>query len=142
MIRELKESELPFIAEAEQICFSTPWSEQSLRESFAQDNNYFYVCELDRKITGYIGLCVAADEGYILNVAVLPGYRGRGFGEELVRYVCERFAELEFITLEVRPSNAPAVGLYTKLGFQKAGLRKNYYRNPVEDALLLTKYFR
>ncbi len=142
MIREMKETELSFAASLESLCFSTPWSEQSLRESFELDNNFFFIYELDGKPVGYIGLCVAADEGYIYNVAVLPDHRGKGVGKSLVSYVCERFSSLAFLTLEVRPSNTAAVALYSSLGFERVGVRRSYYRKPVEDALLLTKYFR
>jgi ribosomal-protein-alanine N-acetyltransferase len=87
-------------------------------------------------------LSIAADEGYILNVAVLPEYRRKGIGEALVRYVITGFGDLAFVTLEVRPSNTAAVALYQKLGFERVGERKNYYRNPDENALLLTKFFK
>ena len=84
-----------------------------------------------------------ADEGYILNVAVLPRYCGQGIGKALVNTVLD-YAEnnnLAFVTLEVRVSNAPAISLYTSLGFEKVGERKNYYSNPTENALLLTKFY-
>lgn len=142
MIRELKESEIPLIADIERVCFSTPWSEKSIEDSFCLDCNLFFVCESEGRIAGYIGLSIAADEGYILNVAVLPEYRRKGIGEALVRYVITGFGDLAFVTLEVRPSNTAAVALYQKLGFERVGERKNYYRNPDENALLLTKFFK
>lgn len=142
MIRPLTEADIPFIAKLEKLCFSAPWSEQSIRESFACDNNHFFVKEAEGKPVGYIGLSVAADEGYIYNVAVLPEYRGQGIGRELVLYILNAFRKLAFVTLEVRPSNNAAIGLYTKLGFEKVGERRNYYRNPTENALLLTKFLR
>jgi ribosomal-protein-alanine N-acetyltransferase len=142
MIRELKESEIPLIADIERVCFSTPWSEKSIEDSYCLDCNHFFVCESEGRIAGYIGLSIAADEGYILNVAVLPEYRRKGIGEALVRYVITGFGDLAFVTLEVRPSNTAAVALYQKLGFERVGERKNYYRNPDENALLLTKFFK
>jgi ribosomal-protein-alanine N-acetyltransferase len=142
MIRELKESEIPLIADIERVCFSTPWSEKSIEDSFCLDCNHFFVCDSEGRIAGYIGLSIAADEGYILNVAVLPEYRRKGIGEALVRYVITGFGDLAFVTLEVRPSNTAAVALYQKLGFERVGERKNYYRNPDENALLLTKFFK
>lgn len=142
MIRELKESEIPLIADIERVCFSNPWSEKSIEDSFCLDCNHFFVCESEGRIAGYIGLSIAADEGYILNVAVLPEYRRKGIGEALVRYVITGFGDLAFVTLEVRPSNTAAVALYQKLGFERVGERKNYYRNPDENALLLTKFFK
>ena len=91
--------------------------------------------------TAYIVL-VVLDEGYIDNVAVRPECRRQGIGDRLLEGFC-RFgqAHLAFLTLEVRPSNAAAVALYEKHGFQEAGRRKDYYTDPTEDALLLTRTF-
>ena len=88
-------------------------------------------------------MSVIIDEGYILNVAVHPDYQGMGIGKELVKYVNDFAVEnnLTFVTLEVRPSNEKAINLYTGFGFEKVGERKDYYSNPKENALLLTKYY-
>ena len=86
---------------------------------------------------------MAADEGYITNVAVFPPYRRRGVAGKLLD-VFLRFARanhLAFLTLEVRPSNAAAIALYTRFGFREAGRRRNYYDLPREDALILTRTF-
>ncbi len=94
-------------------------------------------------VLGYAGLLVAADEGYITNVAVFPEQRRRGIAGQLLQ-VFLNFAEanhLAFLTLEVRPSNAAAIALYQGFGFQEAGRRKNYYDLPKEDALILTQRF-
>lgn len=141
IIEKLKASEIPDIAEIEKKSFSKPWSEESIRSSFESGSCNFFAAK-DAKIVGYIGISVAADEGYILNVAVDPDYRGRGIGRALVNFLIESYRGiLRFITLEVRPSNNAAVGLYKSLGFEKVGERKNYYSAPTENALLLTKYF-
>ena len=94
-------------------------------------------------VLGYAGLLVAADEGYITNVAVFPEQRRRGIAGQLLQ-VFLNFAEanhLAFLTLEVRPSNAAAIALYQGFDFQEAGRRKNYYDLPKEDALILTRRF-
>ena len=91
IIRPLAENEISAVAELEKLCFSTPWSEKSIRDSFFSDNNRFFVCEADGQL---------------------------------------------------RPSNTTAVSLYEGFGFEKVGERRNYYRNPAENALLLTKFFR
>lgn len=141
IIKELNERDIPAVAELERLSFSKPWSEESIRDSFNSASCRFYIAETD-KIVGYIGVSIAADEGYILNVAVHPDYRGQGIGKALVSCLIERYGDiLSFITLEVRPSNTAAVNLYKSLGFEKVGERKNYYSNPAENALLLTKYF-
>lgn len=142
MIRELKQSEIPCIAEIERRCFSSPWSEESIKDSFANSSNHFYVAECDGVIAGYIGLSVIIDEGYILNVATLPDYRRRGIAKALINNIINIYNEkLAFLTLEVRPSNMAAVKLYKSFGFEKAGERRDYYRNPRENALILTKIF-
>ena len=143
IIRPLAENEISAVAELEKLCFSTPWSEKSIRDSFFFYNNRFFVCEADGQLAGYIGMSVSLDEGYILNVAVHPVHRGKGFGKALVRFLIDEFGDrLSFITLEVRPSNTTAVSLYEGFGFEQVGERRNYYRNPAENALLLTKFFR
>lgn len=129
----------------ERVCFSRPWSRKMLSEELANECAAFLVAvEPDtEKVVGYAGLLVMADEGYITNVAVFPEYRRRGVAEQLLA-VFDRFARgnrLAFLTLEVRPSNAAAVALYRKWGFEEVGRRKNYYELPREDALILTKEY-
>ena len=95
------------------------------------------------KVIGYAGLLVAADEGYITNVAVDPSRRRQGVAAQLLQ-VFDNFARgnrLAFLTLEVRPSNAAAIALYRGFGFREVGRRRNYYDLPKEDALILTRTF-
>ena len=133
------------VAALELACFSRPWSRQMLAEELDNQCAAFLVAlepETD-KVIGYAGLLVAADEGYITNVAVFPPYRRRGVAGKLLD-VFLRFARanhLAFLTLEARPSNAAAIALYTRFGFREAGRRRNYYDLPREDALILTKYY-
>ena len=96
---------------------------------------------LDDTVIGYIGSQSAIDETDVMNVAVHPDFRRRRIGEALVLELVEQLkARGNYcLTLEVRASNDPARKLYEKLGFQQVGLRKNYYRNPKEDALILRK---
>lgn len=142
IIKELRENDIPSIDEIERSCFSSPWSEDSIKSSFKNSSNHFYAAETDGIIAGYIGLSVVLDEGYILNVAVIPDQRRKGIAKALLNEVINIYKkDLQFLTLEVRPSNTAAIGLYEGFGFERVGSRKNYYRNPTEDALLLTKYF-
>ncbi|MBQ9393618.1 MAG: ribosomal protein S18-alanine N-acetyltransferase [Oscillospiraceae bacterium] len=129
----------------ERICFSRPWSRNMLAEELDNQCAAFLVAEdgVTGAVLGYAGLLVMADEGYITNVAVFPEHRRRGVAAELIA-VFDRFARgnrLAFLTLEVRPSNAPAIALYEKFGFSEAGRRRNYYDLPREDALILTKTY-
>lgn len=142
IIKNMTDAELSPVALIEKQSFSRPWSRESLRESLLSPANRFYVCEISGEIVGYIGLSIACDEGYILNVAVAPEHRGKGVGRALLSFVIEKHArELSFITLEVRPSNTAAVSLYRGFGFEKVGERRDYYRDPTENAALFTKFF-
>ena len=137
-------SHLAGVAELERLCFSAPWNEAMLEEELYNDTAYFIVAEgEDGQVLGYAGLHVILDEGYIDNVAVRPTCRRQCIADRLLDVFC-RFgqANLAFLTLEVRPSNTAAVALYEKHGFREAGRRKDYYENPKEDALLLTREFR
>lgn len=130
------------IAKLEKVCFSTPWSEQSILDAF-KTGTRFFVCEKDNKVLGYVGISAILDEGYITNVAVFPEYRNQGVASALLSHL-EEFAKeksLSFISLEVRESNANAISLYNKFGFAVEGKRKNFYTFPQEDALIMTKRF-
>ena len=129
----------------ERICFSRPWSRKMLAEELENQCAAFLVAEdaVTGDVLGYAGLLVAADEGYITNVAVLPEYRRRGVAARLLQVFCDFAAgqKLAFLTLEVRPSNEAAIALYTGFGFTERGRRRNYYDLPKEDALILTRDF-
>ena len=131
------------VAAIEAECFSHPWSKKSLEESLEKENSLFLVAVEDEKVIGYVGMEVIVDEGYIFNVAVSADYRRRGVGYALVRELVTYSMKnsLCFITLEVRESNSSAISLYSKFGFIKAGERKNYYSDPTENAVIMTKYF-
>ena len=132
------------IAALERECFSTPWSEAMLTEVLFDTQASFIVAESeDGGVLGYAGLQVVLDEGYIDNIAVDPNARRHGVADQLLDVFC-RFGEanLAFLTLEVRSSNAPAIALYRKHGFEEAGRRKNYYTQPAEDAVSMTRYFK
>ena len=134
-------SHIPAIAALERECFSRPWSEAALSEELYNDTACFLVAEgEDGTVLGYAGLHVILDEGYIDNVAVDPKYRRQGVADALLDVFCRFGAEkLAFLTLEVRESNTPAIALYEKHGFYQVGRRKDYYDDPREDALLLTR---
>ena len=129
-----------YIIETE--CFSHPWSKQSLEEELNNETSLFLVAKEENEVIGYIAMSIVIDEGYIFNVAVREKYRNKGVAtaliNELVTYGKKN--NFSFITLEVRESNLPAISLYSKFGFIKAGERKDYYSNPKENAILLTKY--
>ncbi|NCB64213.1 MAG: ribosomal-protein-alanine N-acetyltransferase [Clostridia bacterium] len=136
-------SHLAAIAEIERASFSQPWSESMLAEELYNDNASFIVAQAeDGTVLGYAGLHAVLDEGYIDNVAVAEAHRRQGVADALLD-TFQRFgkANLAFLTLEVRVSNRPAIDLYLKHGFAQVGRRKDYYKAPVEDAILMTLEF-
>lgn len=129
-----------YILETE--CFSHPWSKQSLEEELNNETSLFLVAKEENEVIGYIGMSIVIDEGYIFNVAVRESYRNKGVATSLINELVTygKKNNFNFITLEVRESNFPAISLYSKFGFIKAGERKDYYSNPKENAILMTKY--
>lgn len=141
-VERMTAEHIPQIAQLEKECFSQPWSENSLSEELKNENSHFLAAVSD-EVTGYIGVQEICGEAYITNVAVFEKYRKSGIGRALIRAACEgaESRSCEFITLEVRESNAPAIALYESEGFEKAGIRKNFYSSPVENGVIYTKYF-
>lgn len=140
VFRYMREQDIDQILEVEHASFTTPWS----REAFMNElyNNKFavyIVLEEDKKIIGYCGAWIVIDEAHVTNVAILPEYRGRKLGEELLKKLMSVAMEMgtKSMTLEVRVSNHVAQSLYRKLGFQNGGIRKNYYSDNQEDGLVM-----
>ena len=141
-ILPMNEAHLKDLALLEKQCFSTPWSENSLRAELEKDNARFFVAITKNEVSGYIGANNVLGEVYIDNIAVFYNYRGFGIGETLLRHLISVAEEEDctLITLEVRESNTPARKLYEKVGFENVGIRKNFYEQPKEDAVIYTKY--
>ena len=129
------------IAQLEKICFSDPWSERSIASELDNNLAFWLVAVEGETVAGYIGSQTVMEETDMMNVAVHPDFRRQGIAEALVNGLVEYLKAMgsRCLTLEVRASNAPAIALYEKLGFSEIGRRKNYYRNPREDALILRK---
>ncbi len=130
------------ITQLEKVCFSEPWSEESLLTAF-KGGTKFFVEVKNNKVLGYIGISCIIDEGYVTNVAVFPEFRNKGVASALLNrtFSLARDLGLAFISLEVRESNSTAISLYEKFGFKTEGKRKGFYSNPKEDALIMTKRF-
>ena len=141
IIVKMNESHVPAVAALEKICFSDPWSENSVASELKNKLALWLVAEENGAVAGYIGSQTCTDESDVMNVAVHPDFRRRGIGEALVNVLVAELKAMgsHCLTLEVRASNAPAIALYEKMGFHEIGRRKNYYRNPKEDALILRK---
>ena len=141
IITEMNAAHVSQVAALEKICFADPWSEMSIASELQSLWSYWLVALEDDRVIGYVGSQSSIDEADIMNVAVHPDYRRKGIAEALVNGLVEELKRKESrcLTLEVRASNVPAIALYEKLGFSEIGRRKNYYRNPREDALILRK---
>ena len=129
------------VAALEAICFHDPWSEKSVASELTNPLSLWLVALDSDRVAGYVGSQSVLGESDMMNVAVHPDYRRQGIAEQLCLALVEALKEKgnHCLTLEVRASNDPAKALYEKLGFQQVGLRKNYYRNPKEDACILRK---
>jgi len=140
----MNENHVAAVAQLEKRCFSDPWSEKSIASELTNPLSLWLVAEDGENTVGYVGSQTVLDETDMMNIAVDPDFRRQGIAEKLVNALVEALDDRgsRCLTLEVRASNDPAKQLYGKLGFLQAGIRKNYYRNPREDALILRKEWR
>lgn len=129
------------IARLEAQCFSDPWSEKSVASELENPLSLWLVAEENGQVFGYVGSQTVLDESDMMNVAVDPGFRRQGIARALIETLIAELAKMgsRCLRLEVRVSNESARALYERMGFQQLGLRKNYYHNPKEDALILGK---
>ncbi len=129
------------VAALEKLCFSEPWSENSLTSELVNPLSLWLVALDGDRVAGYVGSQSVMGETDMMNVAVDPNYRRKGVAAALIEeLVCQLKDNGNYrLTLEVRASNEPAEQLYKKLGFVQVGRRPNYYRSPKEDALILRK---
>lgn len=136
------EHHIPDILRVEQECFHEPWSEKMFKEELGGKFSHYYVAEVDGRAVGYMGMWSLSGEGHITNIAISTSHRKKGYAKALLSNFINIAKEekLEFMTLEVRASNVPAITLYKSFGFEQVGIRKKYYENK-EDAYLLTKFF-
>lgn len=139
-VRRAHPKDIDAIVELETLCFARPWS----RNAFLHDivNNplaRYFVAEKEENILAYGGIWLIAPEGHITNIAVHPDYRKKGIGKALLAHIIEK-SEAEGMmrhTLEVRVNNHSAIALYRSFGFYEGGIRKNYYDDTNEDALIM-----
>ena len=139
--REMLVEDLDQVVDIEQNLFSVPWTKEGFLTYLMKKDTMFFVVEEKERILGYCSMMTVLDEGDILNVAVLSDRQKEGIGLFLVDSML-RMAEMEgirLVHLEVRQGNGTARRLYQRLGFKEDGLRRDYYENPVENAVLMTK---
>ncbi len=138
--RPMTVSDIPQVQLVEGKCFTTPWSRNIFLSEITRNDNAFYVvAEKEERVIGYAGLWIILDEGHITNIAVHPDFQRQGIGEALMEEITLYALKkgVTRMTLEVRLSNHRAQALYTKLGFAPSGVRKQYYQDDKEDALIM-----
>lgn len=139
VFRLMNKDDVDEVLVVENNSFTTPWSKQAFLDEMENQLAYYMVALIENKIVAYVGTWVIFDEAHITNVAVLPEFRKQTIGKQLMQQIICFVKEkgVKSMTLEVRASNVSALGLYHKLNFVEAGIRKNYYQSPLEDAMIM-----
>ena len=137
----MEERHVEAIAQLEKVCFSDPWSVNSIRYELTNPLSYWLVAESDGQVVGYVGSQSVMDEADMMNIAVSPDFRRMGIAREMVSRLINVLSgkQVHSLTLEVRTSNDGAIALYEQMGFELVGVRPNYYHNPKEDAKIMRK---
>ena len=140
-IRHMCEKDLEQVVEIEKSIFSRPWSFEAFRDSFSLEHTIYLVAVEQEKVVGYCGMYHVFNEGEIVNVAVASECRRQNVAKRLLeRLFFESVKKgVDNFFLEVRESNEPAIALYEHFGFEKAGIRKNFYERPKENAIVMWK---
>lgn len=138
-VRLMTESDIDSVLEISSLSFAHSWSRESYEKELNNTLAKYFVAEVQNKVVGFIGTWIIVDESNITNVAVHPNYRKLSIGSKLIEYLIFYCKDLNCVshTLEVRASNIPAINLYKKYGFIESGLRKGYYSDNNEDAILM-----
>jgi ribosomal-protein-alanine N-acetyltransferase len=140
VIRFMSPADINLVLNVEEKCFAVPWSRAAFKAEIGDnDLAHYFVVELNGQVVGYAGMWIILDEAHITNVAVLPAFQRKGFGEKLMDALIElaKAKGATSMTLEVRVSNVDAQRLYRRLGFVARGLRRQYYTDTQEDALIM-----
>lgn len=142
IIRTAEQMDIDAIVRVEDACFSTPWSIDAIKHEICENKlaDFMIACDEENNIIGYIGIWTLLDECQINKIAVMPEKRKIGIGKTILNHVIELTRDMGVKSwyLEVRESNTAAQALYRSAGFSSVGTRKNYYINPVEDAVLMS----
>ena len=138
-IREFNINDIEELYEVELTSFTDPWSKESFKEELNNEIAHYLVGSINNKVVAYIGAWFILDEAHITNVAVKSDFRRQKIAKQLITafIVLAKKHQITSITLEVRASNIPAQSLYQQFGFEKQGLRKRYYADNNEDAIIM-----
>ncbi len=142
-ITEMTADDVEAVYEIEKSSFNNPWSLEDIRKTIDEEYGYFYkpyvAKDEDGNIRGFVIVMIVSDEAEIADIAVDLSSRGLGIGKLLLSYALDyaRFYGITNIYLEVRETNEVAKSLYISSGFKPIGVRRNYYKNPTEDAIVM-----
>lgn len=141
-IRQMRPEDCEQVAYIDSLCIHNPWSQKDFLELFQYSENHYLVAEYNQRIIGFVGLIQFVDDGDITHIAVLEEYRGMRVATALMKWLFQLAVEMDMIAihLEVRQHNEIAKQFYYKLGFEELAIRRNYYTNPVEDAIVMVKH--
>jgi ribosomal-protein-alanine N-acetyltransferase len=135
----MKEEDIDSVLEISSLSFSIPWSKDSYVQELTNPIARYLVAKIDDKVVGFVGTWIVLDESHITNIAIHPNYRKQGIGSSLLEAFlkyCKSQGCIAF-TLEVRNSNKAARTLYEKYSFKQEGIRKGYYEDTKEDAIIM-----
>jgi len=138
-LRRMNEFDIDSVLTVEEQSFTLPWSRAGFVAEMKNELAHYLVMVDKGTIIGYAGMWIIVDEAHVTNVAILPAFRGQKLGEKLMGALIAHAKDRGALcmTLEVRASNTVALGLYAKFGFARRGIRRNYYSDTQEDALIM-----
>ena len=138
MIRFMTPGDVGEVKALLDICFgASAWSEASILSQLEKPDSICYVAVDEESVIGYLAFEYIFGEGSIIELAVHPDYRRQGIARSLIQKAADDCDDLDVAYLEVRESNIPAISLYKSLGFTEIGRRRDYYKNPKEDAVIM-----
>lgn len=142
MIRKMTDEDISSVSMLDSKVFSKSWNEQMFCDEIKKDYAHYFVCEMDGEIVGYAGIWCIYETAELMRIGVLPTYRGRGIGKQLMDEIgaCAKSQGCERMMLEVRKSNEKARKLYEKDGFSEISVRKGYYDG--EDAIIMERVYK
>jgi ribosomal-protein-alanine N-acetyltransferase len=141
ILRPMIAEDLEQVVEIEKTSMPSPWSKELFEEELKRDRARYFVGEMDSQVAGYMGYWEAPEEAHIINLAIAPRFRKKGLGFQMMEY-CLRFAYnkgARLATLEVRESNEAALKLYEKMNFRTVAIRKKYYSDNQENAIVMLR---
>jgi [ribosomal protein S18]-alanine N-acetyltransferase len=140
VIERMKEGDLPEVLAIEAASFPTPFTINLFRMEMNLNVAHLFVAKYDGKVVGYIDYWRVGPEAHLITFGVDPAFRRRGIGSRLINFMLQeaRKNRVENISLDVRPSNTAGLKLYQRFGFVQVGIRKRYYQDNDEDALVLS----